>query len=179
MAGAARFDGMAPLASQVRMIDIRPATVADRTNISVLAVSAFRQNNEAALIDALRAEGVMALEFVAEDAAGLVGHVALPWLRAPEGWLTLTPVCVRPEQQGEGIDGELIRHALDAARRAGALAVVAVGDPDYYHGFGFVFDGPSELASPYPSQYLGLYPIAPGVALARATLVYPRAFAGA
>ena len=50
--------------------------------------------------------------------------------------LTMGPVCVRPEKQGEGIGSALIRETL--ARAAGrAPAVLIYGDPAYYRRFGF------------------------------------------
>jgi len=159
------------------MPTIRPATEADRTGISVLLVSVFGQPNESNLVTTLREGGDLAVELVAEDAEGLTGHVALSRLRAPEDWLALAPVSVRTENARQGIGSELIRHALDAARQAGFAAVVVVGDPAYYHRFGFVFDGPAELISPYPPQYTGLYPIRPETAAVRAVLAYPEPFA--
>lgn len=159
------------------MIRIREAREADHINISVLVVNVFRQSNEAKLIDELRKNGNVAVELVAEDEGGLVGHICLSRLAAPDGWLALAPLSVRTEAQGRGIGSELVRYANDRARQAHFKAVVVVGDPDYYHKFGFVFNGPAELRSPYPPQYTGLYPIAPSAAAAKELLVYPEAFA--
>ncbi|MEV8466013.1 N-acetyltransferase [Fluviibacterium sp. DFM31] len=159
------------------MIKIRPATEADHTNISVLVVSVFRQRNEAQLIQGLRDGGHVALELVAEDEGGLVAHICLSRLSSPEGWLALAPLSVRAEAQGGGIGSELVRYAADAARQARFKAIVVVGDPDFYAKFGFVFEGPAELTTPYPAQYTGLYPIAPQTAGAEAVLVYPDPFA--
>lgn len=158
------------------MITVRPAVPEDHVNISVLVVSSFRQPNESNLIRALRKSGELAVELVAVAKAGLVGHVALSRMVSPENWLALGPVCVRPENAGQGIGHELILHGIDAARRAKFDAIVVVGDPDYYRRFGFVFGGPAELISPYPRQYTGLYPIKPAVAAAHAVLQYPDAF---
>lgn len=159
------------------MITIRNATPEDATAISVLLVSAFGQPNETRMIDALRREGSVAHELVAEQDGEIVGHICLSHLVRPKGWLALAPVSVRLSLQGRGIGGELIRYSLDEARQHHALAVVVVGDPIYYHRFGFVFDGPAELSSPYPARYTGLYPIAPETAAAREELVYPGPFA--
>lgn len=159
------------------MIRIRPATEADHIAISVLVVNVFRQPNESTMIKALRSSGSVAIELVAEEDEGLVGHVCLSWLDAPDGWLTLAPVSVRPQNQKLGVGAELIQHALDWAREATAQAVVVVGDPDYYGRFGFVFDGPAELASPFPKQYTGLLALAPETATIRAALTYPQPFA--
>ena len=155
---------------------VREAGPEDHTAISVLLVSAFGQPNEARLIEALRHSGHTAVELVAETEGGVAGHICLSRMEAPPGWLTLAPVAVRPPDQGKGIGGELIRHALDHARQRRARAVVVVGDPSYYHRFGFVFGGAAELTTPYPVEYTGLYPIDPATARARVALAYPVAF---
>jgi len=161
------------------MLRLRNPTQDDDTPLSVLLVSAFGQANEWTLVQRLRASGYVAEEILAEDDDGPVGHVCLSRFDAPEGWLALGPVAVRTEDQGKGVGSEMIRTALDRARQAGASAVVVVGDPVYYHRFGFVFDGPARLDSPYPAEYTGLYPIAPGTANAAVALGYPPPFAEA
>lgn len=161
------------------MLRLRHPTSADQTALSILLVSSFGQSNEWNLVQRLRAEGSVAEEILAEDEHGLVGHVCLSRLDAPEGWLALGPVAVRTEDQRKGIGSELIRHALDRARQAHAQAVVVVGDPAYYHRFGFVFGGPATIHTPYPEEYTGLFPIAPGTAKAAVSLAYPAPFAEA
>jgi putative acetyltransferase len=49
----------------------------------------------------------------------------------------LAPVGVLPEYQGRGIGTRLIREGLEACREAGYVAVVVLGEPDYYSRFGF------------------------------------------
>jgi putative acetyltransferase len=155
---------------------IRQARSSDHTEISVLLVSAFDQTNEARLIEELRACGAVATELVAMTEDGICGHICLSRLLAPQGWLTVAPVAVRDADRNKGIGGELIRYALDDARQKRAKAVVVVGDPEYYNRFGFVFDGPARLTTPYPSQYTGLYPIDPATARAQVALAYPKPF---
>lgn len=159
------------------MLKIRPLRDDDNVDLSVLVVSAFGQPNEWRLIEALRKSGDVAFELVAEEESGLVGYICLSRFRAPEGWMILGPLCVRPARQGIGIGRELVRYGLDQARQRHARAVVVVGDPDYYHRFGFVFEGPAKLLTPYPSRFTGLYPIAPQTAMAQTVLEYPPAFA--
>ena len=161
------------------MLNIRDVTDEDHTDISVLLVSVFDQPTETKLVQQLRDDGVVAFEVLAEDEGGIVGYICLSHLQSPEGWLAIAPVATRTPNQNQGIGGELIRHALDRARQDHASAVVVVGSPEYYHRFGFVFNGLAELKTPYPSQYTGLFPIAAEVAFARATLVYPKAFENA
>jgi len=49
----------------------------------------------------------------------------------------LGPLAVRPSHKNMGIGRELVRIAVDAARRAGSEAVILVGDPPYYMPLGF------------------------------------------
>ena len=161
------------------MLKIRDAEQGDYLEISILLTHVFGQRNEERLIAALRASNETAAELVAEDDSGLVGHICLSWLAAPQGWMTLAPVAVRTQNQNHGIGSDLVRYALDQARQRKASAVVVVGDPEYYKRFGFVFDGPAILNSPYPVQYTGLYPIDPETASTNVTLAYPDAFESA
>lgn len=158
------------------MLSIRPVRPGDTRNLSVLIASTFGQANEANLVQALRDGGHVAIELLAEDDDGIVGHICFSELLAPAAWLALAPVSVRMAQQGRGVGSELIRYGLDAARRNKAPAVVVVGNPAYYRRFGFVFDGPAQLVSPYPRPFTGLYPLAPDIADFMGTLVYPPPF---
>lgn len=157
---------------------IRPATPQDDTGLSVLLVSAFGQPNEWHLVQALRAQDKVAVDLLAEDPDGPVGHVCLAPLEAPEGWLALAPLCVRNEDRGRGIGTALVKQALDRARQQGFAAVVVVGDPAYYGRLGFTFSGGGDLGSPYPAQYTGLYLLRPGTPTRAQRLVYPAAFEG-
>jgi putative acetyltransferase len=97
-----------------------------------------------ALLDA-RA-GADGLSYVAERAGRIVGHTQLSWcwLDAPPRLvdvLVLSPLSVVPEHQRLGIGGQLVRHALAEAARAGAPMVFLEGSPQYYARFGFAAAG--------------------------------------
>jgi predicted N-acetyltransferase YhbS len=49
----------------------------------------------------------------------------------------LGPLAVRPSHKSLGIGRELVRIAVEAARRKGSEAVILVGDPPYYQPLGF------------------------------------------
>jgi len=160
------------------MTEIRPVVPHDHLDISVLVTSAFRQPNEQRMLERLRAAGAVSIELVSEEPAGLLGHIALSRMSAPENWLALGPVCVRPQNAGQGIGSALIIEALDRARRGGFTACVVVGDPRYYKRLGFVFGARPRFNTPFPLQYTGFYwlrhdPIDTGPEV---TLVYPDAF---
>ncbi|OJV79010.1 MAG: hypothetical protein BGO37_01315 [Cellulomonas sp. 73-92] len=84
------------------------------------------------------------LDVVAEVDGELVGHVVYsrarvvePTTGAEHPVLTFGPLSVRPDRQGDGIGGALMRHTLAAAAELGHRAVVVYGHPDYYPRFGF------------------------------------------
>lgn len=125
----------------------------DETKVRDVVKRAFGQDDEAALIAALRDGGRMALELVAEDRGRIVGHVALSRMVEPEGWLALAPVSVDPKRQKKGIGSALCQMAVDYAN----APVVVLGDPAYYTRFGFEYERAAKLTTPFPVAYTGLY----------------------
>lgn len=104
------------------------------------------------------------LAFVAEDVGGaLAGHVMLTRLGDALP-LLLAPLSVRADVRGRGLGARLVRHALAAAREAGAGAVALVGDPGYYARFGFRPAAGFGLTSapPIPAPFLQALPLRPG-----------------
>ena len=51
--------------------------------------------------------------------------------------LLLSPVCMQLEYRNMGVGSQLIRYSLDAAKSNGYKTVFLVGQPEYYHRFGF------------------------------------------
>jgi predicted N-acetyltransferase YhbS len=96
----------------------------------------FTKCSERLREDRIAAEG---LSFVAVEDGRLAGTVRLWHVTAGPGRkaLLLGPLAVAPEAQGRGIGAALMMHALKAARRSGAAAVILVGDAPYYGRFGF------------------------------------------
>lgn len=141
-------------------MQIRPETPADHAAISALTTAAFAtaphaSGTEAAIIDALRAAGALALSLVA-DAGGVVGHVAFSPVRIDgreAGWFGLGPVSVAPGRQGQGIGSALIREGLARLAAAGAKGCVLLGDPGYYRRFGFETD-PGLVLPDVPPDYV-------------------------
>lgn len=115
-------------------ITIRPETPADIGPIARLLDAAFGDPAESRLVEALRADGDLALSLVAEDAGSIVGHLALSPVAASFPALALAPVAVAPGRQRRGIGAALI--AAAQARHPEATLIV-LGDPAYYRRFGF------------------------------------------
>ena len=101
----------------------------------------YSQQTEAAIVEALRAAGALAVSLVAVENDEIVGHVAFSAMTidgaAAPGWFGAGPLSVRPGRQRSGIGAALIRAGLARLADAGAQGCVLVGDPAYYRRFGF------------------------------------------
>ena len=132
---------------------IRAARPADHAAIIRLLAAAFCGPDEARLVDRLRADGAAAIELVAEQGGGIVGHILLSPVEAPFRALALAPVAVAPERQRTGIGSALIEAAHGIARDDGWIAVFVLGEPAYYCRFGFDPALAAGFASPYAGPY--------------------------
>ena len=91
------------------------------------------------------------LSFVAMDDGLVIASVRLTRIAAGEGTaLLLGPLAVRPTHMNVGIGRKLVAIAVEAARKAGAAAVVLVGDEPYYGPLGFNRIPPGQLSMPRP-----------------------------
>lgn len=120
-------------------------------------------DDEAEVVDALRAANALTISLIAEDHEGVVGHIAISPVRLDDdtpGWFGLGPLAVAPSCQKRGIGGMLVRAALRKLRQRNAAGVVLVGEPDYYGRFGFVPAAP--LVFPrVPAEYFLALKLAP------------------
>lgn len=127
------------------MTTIRKENEADIQAIHDLTKAAFlnaphRDGTEQLIVQALRDAGALTLSLVAEGEAGLVGHVALSPVTVSDGakgWYGLGPISVLPAHQTQGIGSDLMQAALQELKAMGASGCVLLGDPAYYHRFGF------------------------------------------
>jgi putative acetyltransferase len=139
---------------------IRTEGPGDVAAIRTITTAAFRDmayssGTEAAIIDALRGAGALTLSLVAVEGGALVGHVAFSPVTIDGrdlGWFGLGPVAVRPDRQGRGIGGALIREGLERLIARGAGGCVLLGEPEYYSRFGFEADAGLVLAD-MPAEY--------------------------
>lgn len=161
---------------------IRAVRPDDHAAVHAVVAAAFEGEQVADLVEALRAAGRVEVELVAVVGDVVVGHVGLErcWVddeqRLVEA-LTLSPLSVAPDRQGQGLGGRLVSAALDAARDRHEPYVFLEGAPGFYgrHGFGPArdhgFDRPSPRV-PWPAFQV--------VVLddrgARGRLVYPDVF---
>ena len=155
---------------------LRPETPEDHAHVRRVIEAAFGREDEAHLVDRLRAEGDAAVSLVAERDGEIAGHVMLSPMRAPAGALGLAPLAVRPDLHGNGIGAALVQEALAQARRQGATAVFVLGDPPYYTRFGFSPDKARGYATPFAGPYLMALELTPEALAGEGELRYARAF---
>ncbi len=122
---------------------IRRETPDDVRAITDVTDAAFAKQpgGEAWLVTELRDDSgwIPALSLVAETPTGdVVGHVLCTRATvngAPA--LGLGPLSVHPDHQRQGVGKALVHAVLGAADALNEPLVALLGDPDYYHRFGF------------------------------------------
>lgn len=135
---------------------IRQETVDDHRDVREVHTRAFGDGERVpGLVEALRVTeaALTPMSFVATVDARVVGHVLLSATRldAPRrivDVLSLSPLGVVPEFQGQGIGTRLIAHALAAADSQGVPLVFLEGSPHYYGTRGFEGAGAVGFRSP-------------------------------
>jgi putative acetyltransferase len=155
---------------------IRTERPRDIAAIHALHVAAFETEAEATLVGSLRTDGDAVLSLVMEDGGALIGHVMFSRLHAPLPALALAPVAVAMPHRAKGVAHSLIREGIDWALAQEEAAIFVLGDPDYYHRFGFT----AEAASGFECAYAGPYLLAlmlTETSAQNGPLTYPSAFA--
>jgi putative acetyltransferase len=143
---------------------------------------AFRQVDEADLVEALRAAGdhVPRLCLVAVDGDDVVGHIFFSEARLDTGVpvLALAPMGVLPDRQRQGVGSVLMREGLRRAAATDFPLVVVVGHADYYPRFGFERGEDHGVACPFPvpAEAWMVHLLPAYRPEARGTVEYPEAF---
>lgn len=146
---------------------IREETTADLAAVRELDRLAFGQDDEANLVEALRAGHYTRLSPVAERDGTVVGHLLFSRLPietvtgAVEA-LALAPVAVLPGHQRQGVGSRLIRDGLTMCRQQGHRIVVVLGHAEYYPRFGFSAALAERLRSPFPGPHFMALELVPG-----------------
>jgi putative acetyltransferase len=161
---------------------IRRETAGDVAAIRQVVRAAFEGDDEADLVDRLRADGDLILSLVAEQDGQVIGHIAFSRLSITNDFavtpgVSLAPVAALPEMQRIGAGRALIEAGHDQLRHAGETVVFVLGDPAYYSRFGYSVNGADAFdciyAGPY-FQWLRLSSQAP----ATGVIAYASAFGG-
>lgn len=120
---------------------IRTEAPADILTIDRLVRETFETKAEARLVMSLRENSHLTLSLVAcTDEGEVVGHCLFsPVTLNGEDlhWQGLAPLCVKKEFEKQGIAQSLVTEGLETLAELGYPVSVVLGDPAYYHRFGF------------------------------------------
>lgn len=141
-------------------MEIRSERIGDEGRIYKVTETAFKlmpfsDGSEPDCIDKLRADGDLTVSLVAIIDDVIIGHIAFSPVffdGTHQNWFGLGPVSVSPNNQKQGAGSALIIEGLEQIKQLGARGCVLIGDPGYYHRFGFLNDGRityRDLASEY------------------------------
>ena len=135
---------------------IRRETPADVDAIRSVTAAAFAPSPaEAPLVDELRASAgwLPALSLVAVDSSdAVIGHVLCTRSHVDSApVLGLGPLSVHPDHHARGVGSALVHTVLGAADALSEPLVALLGNPAYYHRFGFVLSDVHGIRPPDPA----------------------------
>ncbi|MFN8671740.1 MAG: N-acetyltransferase [Candidatus Sericytochromatia bacterium] len=124
---------------------IRKENINDFIGISEVNTQAFKQENEAKLVNLLRSSinFIPELSLVAILNDKLIGHILFTKIKIinekKQGFesLALAPMSVLPEFQNKGIGSKLVKEGLNQSKNLGYKSVIVLGHSEYYPKFGF------------------------------------------
>jgi len=163
---------------------IRPERPDDLAQIRAVNELAFGQQEEALLVDQLRADGDVLASLVAMGTDGMIaGHILFSRLDllfddgGAADAAALAPVAVRPDRQRQGIGKALVRAGIDTCGARALSAIVVLGHPEYYPQFGFSADLARSLRAPFSGEAFMAMELTPGILRDRQGAVrYAKAF---
>ncbi len=157
---------------------IRPACAGDHDAIRAVVTAAFGQPDEAALVDALRADGDALVELVVEEDDVVVGHVLFSPLTTDTGarFAALAPLSVAPDHQRDGLGTMLMQVGHELCRAAGVEALIVLGHPDYYPRVGYSAAAAKTVTAPFSGPSFMALALRPGALDAPVTVTYAKAF---
>jgi putative acetyltransferase len=142
---------------------------------------AFNQDDEANLVERLRADGDALVELVAASDIAIQGHILYSPLTIVCGGETLraaalAPVSVLPTFQNQGLGGELIRAGNARCNELGCVAVVVLGHAEYYPRFGFSPKIAESLQAPFSGPHFMALEFEAGALTDGGKVTYAQAF---
>lgn len=160
---------------------IRDAEPRDYAAIRALLRHAFPGDDEADLVEQLRADGHVLAELVAASDIAIHGHILYSPLAIEREGATLraaalAPVAVLPAFQNQGIGGDLIRAGTAHCAALGLEAIIVLGHADYYPRFGFSARAAESLQAPFSGPHFMALELTPGALEAGGKVRYAKAF---
>lgn len=160
---------------------IRDASASDYAAIRAVLTHAFPANDEADLVEQLRADGDVLCELVEATDIAIQGHILYSPLAIERDGVTiraaaLAPVAVLPAFQNKGMGGDLIRAGNARCAELGLEAIVVLGHADYYPRFGFSAQAAESLQGPFSGPHFMALELRPGVLKDGGKVRYAKAF---
>ena len=160
---------------------IRATLPSDFPAIRQVVRHAFGQDDEANLVEQLRADGDALVELVAANDIAIQGHILYSPLAIVRDGETLraaalAPVSVLPAFQKQGLGGELIRAGNARCAELGCVAIIVLGHAEYYPRFGFSPTLAESLQAPFSGPHFMALEIERDALAAGGTAQYAKAF---
>lgn len=160
---------------------IRDALPADHAVIRQVVRNAFNQDDEANLVEQLRADGDALVELVAASDIAIQGHILYSPLAIVRDGETLraaalAPVSVLPAFQKSGLGCELIQAGNARCKELGCVGVIVLGHAEYYPRFGFSASLAESLQAPFSGPSFMALEFEAGVFASGGKVQYAKAF---
>ena len=160
---------------------IRPAIPRDYPAIRQVIRHAFGRDDEANLVEQLRADGDALAEFVVATDIAIQGHILYSPLAIERDGETLraaalAPLAVLPAFQSQGFGRELIRAGNTRCAELGCVAVIVLGHGAYYPRFGFSPTLAEPLQAPFSGPHFMALEFEAGVLAKGGAVRYAKAF---
>ncbi len=160
---------------------IRAAIPRDYPAIRQVIRHAFAQDDEANLVERLRADGDVLAELVAASDIALQGHILYSALKIERAGQTLraaalAPVSVLPAFQRQGLGMALIEAGNAECRALGLAAILVLGHADYYPRMGFSAAATAALTAPFSGPHFMALELEPGALEGGGRVRYAGAF---
>ncbi len=160
---------------------IRDALPFDHAAVRQVVRHTFDQDDEANLVEQLRADGDALVELVAASDIAIQGHILyspLAIVREGESLraAALAPMAVLPAFQKCGLGSELIRAGNARCAQLGCVAIIVLGHVEYYPRFGFSPTLAESLQAPFSGPHFMALEIEPGVLKGGGIVQYAKAF---
>lgn len=160
---------------------IRDARPSDYPAIRAVLRHAFPADEEADLVEQLRADGDVLVELVEASDIAVRGHILYSPLAIERDGETLAaaalaPVAVLPALQRAGIGGALIRAGNSRCAALGLGAIIVLGHADYYPRFGFSAALAESLEAPFSGPHFMALELRPGALRGGGKVRYAKAF---
>jgi putative acetyltransferase len=160
---------------------IRAATPKDHAAIRQIVRHAFGSDEEANLVEELRADDDALVELVAASDIAIQGHILYsPLAIVRDGEIlraaALAPVSVLPTFQKQGFGGQLIQAGNESCRALGCVGVIVLGHAAYYPRFGFSAALAASLQAPFSGPSFMALEFELGVFAGGGKVQYAKAF---